>query len=361
MAETKESSTEKSVEKQELPTESFDAAFKGLMETAMQVEREVTDAFSMKKVVQPYWALCITKLYTSYIAAENPDGFKEMFRNFYKEYRKQLIEPLMDSDGMNDSWLKVKEILPAPFDNDGKKRPKNLFGAPEILEGLVLYFQTERKYRAFCIPISKVYRVACEHYVEMEKEKSVHSPLPAAILYNFYAAFLHVCKDKDKKAILKNVEVIKEIVVELSPEEGSDNGSTFSPLKEMMKRFAKSSGMPLDDSGKMEEAIGQLFKPETTEKINKLVKTVTESFTASTETNGVPDIDKVLSNIGTALQKPELRDILSEQTKNITNLQASIPTAENPVGGALSPTVSPTSTATPASAASSITDASEQD
>lgn len=317
--------------------DAFDVAVKKLLRT-MQDVHEATDKTSPMNFnrADPYWVICLGKFHAAYLKANNPDGFKPMFRQFYETHRNSIMEQIIEDNQVYDDWIKTKEVFPAPgksIQKSGKNHRSRKhnddtasWNPHASCKGLVIYFDSHNeKLRAVSIPLSEAYLQACKHYAELSKDKGVCSPFPATILYSFYAAMSAVCDPTDLEILTENVESLKDVVDSLTPESTGTEGSTLEPLKDMMKALAKSSGIPgmnAGDDSQINSALGTLFSAETSDKISNVVRSVTEQIS----TKGGDNVGDVVSQIGQLLQNPTLTDMVKDTVDSAQRLQDSIPT-----------------------------------
>lgn len=333
--------------KRECPTDSFDVAFRTLCRTMTEIKSETATGGSFDlHSKDPYWAICCGKIYSAYIQIDNPELFKPMFVAFYEKYRDELIQQISDEEGINDEWIKVREVLPHPGAVRSSKGSKSSRGSSkrandglswssvQSVEGHVLYYSDNEKHRAVSLPFTKAYLVACAHFVKLRKEKEICSSLPAQLLFSFYSAIYHICDEEDKLDIKNNVTNLKEMVAVLTPEESSESGA-LDPLKNIMKMFAKQTGLGGEggDTSQMSNALTNIFTPEVSKKIGDVVTKVTDSIKKAGETTGAdgkPNIDGVIGAIGNVFQSNEVQGMLKETVGTIANLQNSIPSVPAP-------------------------------
>jgi len=332
-------------------TKNFDTALKGLLRAMTDVYEQTAEKGTMgivKTQTQPYWVVCTEKFHSLYLKVNKPESFIPMFKKFFDTYKKDIIDVIIEDGRVYDEWIKVKDVLPSPKNpepasSDKKKRRTGKvshmdgtisWSANATCSGIVLYYGEDPKFRAINIPISEAYIEACKHYDKSFKEKKEHSPLPATILLCLYACAYHVASKEDAELIQENLISLKEVVDSLVPEDNGE-GNTLNPIKEIMKTFAKQTGMASAlggmGDGKMNEAFNTLFNPETTEKIGNVIKAVNEQM-KDTKTDNIGD---VLTKVGSVLTSPDIKQQISDTVDGIQKLQATIPTAENtPVANA---------------------------
>jgi len=341
-------------------TPSFENNFKNFMEAVLDLRRSTTDHFDISKNEDPYWVKCVTNLYTVFMGSDDFDDFKHMFVTFFNKNKKNLTTSITNDNGINDGWLKNREILPSPF-SDGKKKNNNYgWASSQKLEGLVLYFDTTNKdMRSYCIPISKIHIEACSYYDKQFEKNGANSHLPALILYSFYSLIADVCPT-NKSDIEKNIKILKQIVDELKPAD-KEADSSFTPMKNMVKMLAKSSNMSAEDTNKFTGAFDKIFSAETAKKVGDAVKSVSESLKTEPGDDPAASIDNMLSKIGGALQKSELRDLLVDQAKTVANLEASIPKGDAPASSSNLSETSTSSSSGPSLTSAPVDGADEQE
>lgn len=328
-------------QKDQCPTKSFDVAIKNLLRSMAETHEQSVEkgvmGFAQTGNSQPYWVICREKFHSLYLKCNKPSAFESVFRAFYKKYRDDLIEPIIEEGKVYDEWLKTEEILPGPVSDITPKRATKKRSAKishvdgtlswtpnATCKGIVLYFdEKDPKFRAVSIPVSEAYVEACKQYAKLYKEKKIHSALPVTILFSLYACVYHVATEEDKEALQENLVSLKEVLQTLLPEGNNDEGSTLNPIKEMIKAFAKNSGMATVlgnmDDGKVNEAFSTLFSSETTEKIGSVIRTVNDKM-KDTNTN---DIGEVLTKVGSVLSSNEVKEQIKETVDLVQGINSS--------------------------------------
>ena len=119
MSETEPQVVEKKAES------TLDSAVKGLLKTISSIGNHgKMGSVDFLKSSKPYWNLCCDKFHAAYIKARNPEGFRDMFYNFYDKHNEKFTEDVVSDGEINDEWLKSKEVLPLPGASAGAKKKK---------------------------------------------------------------------------------------------------------------------------------------------------------------------------------------------------------------------------------------------
>lgn len=301
------------------PEFSLDSSIRGLLKTLGSIANHGKMAsMDFLKTSKPYWSLCCDKFHAAYSKARNPEGFRDMFYNFYDNHREKFTEEVVNEGEINDEWLKNKEVLPLPGDKGSRKKKSDDFGfslRSISCRGEIIYFdERNEKIRNVSIPITEAYLAACKIYVDGAKEGE-YSPLPAQLLYHLFSIIYHVCDTEDQEVMKTNVDSLKEIVDSLSSEDesGSGEGSTLEPIKGMMKSLAGKLGLSGDASKLMEgdgiqKAISGIFSEDVTSKM----KSMWSNFSDKVKIEETKDIGALISNIGDAIKDPSLQSSLQE-------------------------------------------------
>jgi hypothetical protein len=305
----------------------LDSSIKGLLKVITSIGNNgKIGSMDFLKTSKPYWNLCCDKFHAAYVKARNPEGFRDMFYNFYDKNRERFIEDVVSDGEINDEWLKNKEVLPVRG-SAGSKKKKSAdefgFSLKSIAcRGEIIYFdESNEKIRNVSIPITEAYLAACKIYVDGAKTGE-YSPLPAQLLYNLYQIMYHVCDTDDQDTMRSNVSSLKEIVDSLTSEDGadSDEGATLEPIKGMMKTLANKFGMGGDASKFLEgdgiqKAISGIFSEEVTGKMKNMWST----FQDKVKIDESKDIGALISNIGEAIKDPSLQSTLQEGITSIAS------------------------------------------
>lgn len=147
----------------------LDSSIKGLLKVISQIENHGGfKGMDFLKSSKPYWNLCCDKFNAAYAKARNPEGFRDMFYNYYDKNRDKFVSEVVEDGEINDEWLKNKEVLPLPNANSSgkkKKRSDDEFGfslRSISCRGEIIYFdETNDKIRNVCIPVGEAYLASC--------------------------------------------------------------------------------------------------------------------------------------------------------------------------------------------------------
>jgi hypothetical protein len=304
----------------------LDSAIKGLLKVISSISNNGKLGIDFMKTSKPYWNLCCDKFHAAYIKARNPEGFRDMFYNFYDSHREKFVEDVVSDGEINDEWLKNKEVLPIPGSSSGKKKKTSDefgFSLKSIsCRGEIIYFDaSNEKIRNVSIPITEAYLAACKIYVDGSKNGE-YSPLPAQLLYNLFLIIYHVCDTEDQEGMKTNCLSLKEIVDSLTSEDevNDGTGSTLEPIKGMMKTLADKFGLSGDASKLMEgdgiqKAISGIFSDEVTGKMKNMWST----FQDKVKIDESKDIGSLINNIGEAIKDPSLQSTLQEGISTIAS------------------------------------------
>ena len=309
------------------PESTLDSSVKGLLKTISSIGNHgKMGSVDFLKSSKPYWNLCCDKFHAAYIKARNPEGFRDMFYNFYDKHNEKFTEDVVSDGEINDEWLKSKEVLPLPGASAGAKKKKSAdefgFSLKSIsCRGEIIYFdETNEKIRNVSIPITEAYLAACKIYVDGAKSGE-YSPLPAQLLCYLYQIMYHVCDTADQETMQKNVDSLREIVESLTSEDGaSGEGATLEPIKGMMKTLANKFGVSGDASKFLEgdgiqKAISGIFSEDVTSKMKNMWST----FQDKVKIDDSKDIGALISNIGEAIKDPSLQNSLQEGISTIAS------------------------------------------
>jgi hypothetical protein len=314
------------VEKKEEST--LDSSIKGLLKIISAIGNNgKIGSMDFLKTSKPYWNLCCDKFHAAYVKARNPEGFRDMFYNFYDKNRDRFVEDVVSDGEINDEWLKNKEVFPAPGASAGSKKKKSAdefgFSLKSIAcRGEIIYFdESNEKIRNVSVPITEAYLAACKIYVDGAKSGE-YSPLPAQLLFFLYQIMYHVCDTDDQDVMKSNVAALREIVESLTSEEAtsSGEGATLEPIKGMMKTLANKFGVNGDASKFLEgdgiqKAISGIFSEEVTGKMKNMWST----FQEKVKIDDSKDIGALISNIGEAIKDPSLQSTLQEGITSIAS------------------------------------------
>jgi hypothetical protein len=307
----------------------LDTSIKGLLKTISQIENHGGfKGMDFLKSSKPYWNLCCDKFHAAYAKARNPEGFRDMFYNFYDKKRVEFTQEIVEDGEINDEWMKNKEVLPIPgaSTNRKKKRSDDEFGfslKSISCRGEIIYFdETNDKIRNVCIPIGEAYLSACKIYVDGAKNGE-YSPLPAQLLFQLYSLIAEVCDVEDQEIMTTNVKSLKEIVDSLTSDESVNNGegSTLEPIKGMMQKLMGTMGAGGGDAAKLlegggiEKMVSSLFSEEVSGKI----KNVWTNFTDKVKPGETTDIGTLISNVSDAMKDEGLQNSIKETIASVAS------------------------------------------
>ena len=308
----------------------LDVSIKGLLKVISQIENHSGfKGMDFLKSSKPYWNLCCDKFNAAYAKARNPEGFRDMFYNYYDKNRVKFITEVVEDGEINDEWLKNKEVLPLPNTASGakkKKRSDDEFGfslRSISCRGEIIYFdETNDKIRNVCIPIGEAYLASCKIYVDGAKNGE-YSPLPAQILFHLYSVISEVCDEEDQTVMTSNVKALKEIVDSLTSDDSADNGegTTLDPIKGVMKKLMGTFGNSGGDMSKLLEGEGltkmvsSLFNDEVSGKI----KNVWNTFTDKVKVEDTQDIGALINNVSEAMKDQTLQNTLKETIASVAS------------------------------------------
>jgi len=153
---------------------SLDASIRNLLKVITQVQAQSTvNSGDFLKSSKPYWHLCTEKFHAAYIKAKNPDGFRDMFLNFFGKNEDNFIDDVVADEEINDEWLKCKDVITINNKNKKKKNSDEFsFSLRNInCRGHVIYFdENNEKIRNVCIPIGEAYIAAVKIYTDGAKK-----------------------------------------------------------------------------------------------------------------------------------------------------------------------------------------------
>jgi hypothetical protein len=296
---------------------SLDASIRGLLRVISQIQSG-GGSIDFLKSSKPYWHICVEKFHAAYIKAKNPEGFADMFVNFFIKHSEKFTEDVIDEEtqDLNDEWLKNKEVLLS--DKNKKKRKSGgddySFSLKNInCRGEVIYFdETNEKIRNVCIPISEAYLAAVKIYSDGAK-KGEYSPLPAQLLVALWTVILNVAtNDEDKKSIAENIKSLKDVVDQLTngDEEDNETGDTLNPLSSILSKFGKKFGLGGEngamDLSSIEKTVSGMFSGENN--IADKAKNIFNKFSEKANIKEGADISTIISSVSEAMKDNELQD-----------------------------------------------------
>lgn len=291
---------------------SFDAAIRSLLKVITQIQGQSSvNSGDFLKSSKPYWHLCTEKFHAAYIKAKNPDGFRDMFLDFFNKNTDKFVDDVVCEDEINDEWLKNKDVITVNKKNKKKTSDEFSFSLRNInCRGHVIYFdETNEKIRNVCIPIGEAYIAAVKVYTDGAK-KGEYSPLPAQLLVSLFTVMGHVVDDEDdKSSIGNNIKSLKDIVEQLTEgnEEDDGVGDTLNPLSNVMKTLAKKFNLGSEgnfDMSSIEKMTSNLFNTDTMDK----AKGIFNKFQEKANIKEGADIGSIISGVSEALKSDDLQN-----------------------------------------------------
>ncbi len=301
--------------------ENLDTSIKSLLKVIAQIQgQSLLGSLSLTSVSKPYWHLCVEKFHAAYIKAKNPDGFRDMFNNFFEKHLDKFTGDVVDEDGdINDEWLKNKDVLLSGKSKKKKSSDEIIFSPRNIsCRGEIIYFdESNEKIRNVSIPISEAYLAACKIYADGAKNGQ-YSPLPAQLLHSLYNVMGFVCDNEHQKSVQNNIKALKDIVASLTDDEPESNGtgSTLNPLSGLMKTFASKFGLGGEggfDASKIEQTVSSIFSDDMTSKM----KNMFDTFTEKVNLGEAKDITSIITNVSDAMKDPSLQANLQETLSTV--------------------------------------------
>ena len=293
---------------------SLDAAIRNLLKVITQIQTQtVASSGDFLKASKPYWHLCTEKFHAAYIKAKNPDGFSDMFLNFFNKNEDKFIDDVVCDEEINDEWLKIKDVITVNSKKNKKKSSDEFsFSLRNInCRGHVIYFdENNEKIRNVCIPIGEAYIAAVKIYTDGAK-KGEYSPLPAQLLVALFTVMSFVVEDEDDKdSVVSNLKALKEIVEQLTEENGEEDdgmGSTLNPLSNVMKTIAKKFNLGSDgnfDMSSIEKMTSNLFNSDAVDK----AKGIFTKFQEKANIKEGADLSTIISGVSEALKSDDLQN-----------------------------------------------------
>lgn len=296
----------------------LDNSIRSLLKVIGQIQNHGSmGVFDLTKSSKPYWHLCIEKFHAAYIKAKNPDGFRDMFNNFFKTHEDQFTDSILDDGDINDEWLKNKEVLSSNKKSKKKSSDDLSFSLKNInCRGEVIYFdESNEKIRNVCIPIGEAYLAACKIYADGAK-KGEYSPLPAQLLLSLFTVMKNVVDEEYQEDITENITSLKDIIESLTGEDEDESetttGSTLNPLTDAVKNMASKFGLggkdgSFDPSG-MEKMITGIFNDDM---MNK-AKSIFGKFTDKVNLSENADLGTIISNVSDAFKDTDIQNEITE-------------------------------------------------
>jgi hypothetical protein len=291
---------------------SLDGAIRNLLKVVTQIQGQSSvNSGDFLKSSKPYWHLCTEKFHAAYIKAKNPDGFRDMFLEFFSKNTDKFVDDVVCDDEINDEWLKNKDVITVNKKSKKKTSDEFSFSLRNInCRGHVIYFdETNEKIRNVCIPIGEAYIAAVKIYTDGAK-KGEYSPLPAQLLVALFTVMSHVVEDEDdKSSVESNVKALKDIVEQLTEgnEEDDGVGDTLNPLSNVMKTIAKKFNLGSEgnfDMSSIEKMTSNLFNTDTMDK----AKGIFNKFQEKANIKEGADIGSIISGVSEALKSDDLQN-----------------------------------------------------
>ena len=306
----------------------FDIAVRKLLLIAMDIKSAIVDHY---KQHEPKWSICAGKFYSCYTKLNDVSAFKPMFVQFYKKYQKEINTPIFDDETVNDAWLKCgSDIKIAPKSHSTSSKGSNwLKSAQQPCSGIVIIYNQD--YPMVSIPISEIYNQAIKVSNDHGEKNSRYQRFPAEVLYSLF----WICKtssDDNSTDLDHNLDLLKKFIDEMSPSETPSNvGSSFDGIGSILKKIMASSGMGNSINEKsVDSAVSTLLNGDTTKKMGEVVTNLFKDMQDAKPTN----INDALDKFGDVLKKPEMKELIAETAKSVSNisgvpLEAQIPNANN--------------------------------
>ena len=290
----------------------LDSSIRGLLKVISQIQNvsSTKNGNFLGNGSKPYWTICVEKFHAAYIKAKNPEGFQDMFANFFGKHRDKFTSPVIDDEGdINDEWLKNKDILSA-CTKKKKSGDDNSFSLRNInCRGEVIYFdETNEKIKNVSIPISEAYLSACKIYSDGAK-RGEYSPLPAQLLVSLFTLMSEVCPPKHKESVENNIKELKDVVEQLTNgDDTSTTGSTLDGLGSILKKAQQSLNLNLGDinASNIEEKVSSIMDPAITGKF----KTMWDRFNEKVNLKDGADIGSIITNVSEAMKDKDLQNEL---------------------------------------------------
>lgn len=292
--------------------EALDTSIRGLLKVISQIQNvsSVKNGNFLGNGSKPYWHICVEKFHAAYIKAKNPDGFRDMFKNFFEKHKDKFVEEIIDTDGdINDEWLKNKEVL-STSTKKKKSSDEGVFSLKNInCRGEVIYFdESNEKIKNVSIPISEAYLCACKIYSDGAK-RGEYSPLPAQLLVALFTLIAEVCPEKHKEKVEVNVKELKDVVEQLTNgDDATTTGSTLDGIGSILKKAQQSLNLNLGDinTSNIEEKVSTLLDPTITGKF----KTMWDRFNQKVNLKEGADLGSIIANVSDAMKDKDLQSEL---------------------------------------------------
>lgn len=318
--------------------EDIDTHIRGLLKTATELHDEIYGKNSSRQ--HTLWMVRTSNFFSAYSKANNPNGFKRMFIDFYSLNTPALTSEIFIEEDrqtvVNDRWLAIEDNLeqPAP-------RKSASLAASVACAGLVIYPDPQR--RSVSIPLSEIYLEA-KAYAKKKGTKDMRAyAFPIRILHHFFAVLHYAIPDLDaeKPKITRNMTALKSFLAEITPaaapSSGDAVGEGIAGFSKIMAEILKASKLDgAVDTSQLEGTMRSALSGDAVKSVGKVVGKIMSSVKGS---DG--DVGSVLDGIGSALKDPEIRGMLATSAKETAALAASVPTATNPKGEPIPESVLP--------------------
>jgi len=301
----------------------LDASIRSLLKVISNIQNNGGVSIDFMKTSKPYWHICTEKFHAAYIKAKNPDGFRDMFLNFFNKHEDKFTDDVVDEDGdINDEWLKNKEVLSS---KKNKKKSDDMgFSLRNInCRGEVIYFdESNDKIRNVCIPISEAYLQACSLYATKAKEGE-YITLPAQLLHSLFTVMSFVVEDEDdKESIESNIKSLKEILEQLGENDDEDDGTgdTLTPLNGLFKNLAKKFNLGGDgklDTSSIEKTVSNLLDSQS-DMVNK-AKKIFNTFSEKANIKEGADISSIITGVSEGLKDESLQKEIREALVDVAS------------------------------------------
>ena len=327
------------IKTQEAPIQSeLDIDIRGLVKTTTELHDEIYGKSSQRP--HALWMVRISNFLSAYSKANNPNGFKKMFNDFYSVHTQELCQDIFieqdEQTIVNDKWLRVKDNLEQ---KSSVKKSSSDSWAPSqaTCKGLVIYFDPQRK--SVSIPISEIY-IAATSYAKEKGTSDLHAySYPGRILYHLFSILHHSIPELDptRQKITNNMIAIKSFLNEITtPNESSRTpapndliGEGLSGFTKIMSTVMKSAGLDMNiDASQLESTMRNTFNGDTVKSMGKVVNKIIDSVKDSKSN----DLNSVMDGIGEAFKDPEIRNMLSSSARETAALVSSIPSLDNAQG-----------------------------
>ena len=288
------------------------------------------------------WLSRVTKLQTAYSKSKRrPEKWNEMFKKFFFDFKEELTKPIFyeddDLEKVNDTWMKNTEKIEVKVGKSGKANKSGSSGwgpSQMTCTGHVIYF--DPTIISASIPISQIYLAAIELATKHTISNIKMFSLPAQVLYHLYDVLSVAISPLEDgyEQIENNVLILKTFLDEILPEDDEDDGvgEGLNGFSKIMGNMMKSAGMDASALGEngMEEAVSSALSGDALGNMGKLMQRIMKDASNAPKESG---INGVMDNISKTMQDPEVRQMIDESQKfiseKISTLTGSIPTADD--------------------------------